>query len=94
MKRSVVIICAFLLAAMVSAQDSTKRFVIPIRDWEMKIAGLDNFYPTYLADPLGIRFEVSSQRILYGDFEFADPINKEGRYLNKLVINPGVRISL
>lgn len=60
----------------------------------MKIIGLNNFYPTYLADPLGTRFEVSAQTIRYGDFEHGDPINSEGHYLNKLVIFPGVRISL
>lgn len=83
-----------LLMFQTDAQETTDRFVIPIKGWELKLAGLDNYYPTYLADPLGIRFEVSSQRILYGDFEFADPVNEEGTYLGKLVIYPGVRISL
>lgn len=94
MKKAIITLVIVFLAASAHAQDSTKRFVIPIKNWEMKIAGLDNFYPTYLADPLGVRFEVLSQNILFGDFELADPINAEGEYLGKLVINPGVRISL
>lgn len=94
MKRIAILFAVILLATTGAAQESANRFVIPLGSWEMKVAGLRNFYPTYLADPLGIRFEVSSQRILYGDIDVADPINKEGRYLNKMVINPGVRISL
>lgn len=94
MKRTAIILILISLAVGATAQDSTERFVIPIKNWELKLMGLKNFYPTYLADPLGIRFEVSSQRILYGDFEPFDPVNSEGKYLNKMVINPGVRISL
>lgn len=95
MKKALTFALALVLASGIQAQnDSTERFVIPIKNWEMKIIGLDNFYPTYLADPLGVRFEVSAQNILYGDFEHADPINTEGSYLGKLVIHPGVRISL
>lgn len=95
MKRTALLIAILVTVLSSQAQDdSTKRFVIPIKNWEMKIIGLNNFYPTYLADPLGTRFEVSAQTIRYGDFEHGDPINSEGNYLNKLVIFPGVRISL
>lgn len=94
MKKSTIILLTFLLTAGAAAQDSASIYVIPIKEWQLKIIGLDNLYPTYLADPLGIRFEVSSQKILYGDFDHFDPVNSEGTYLNKLVINPGVRISL
>lgn len=96
MRKALFLILAICLTAGAAAQDSdsTGRFVIPVKNWELKLVGLDNFYPTYLADPLGVRFEVSSQKILYGDFELADPINSEGKYLNKMVINSGVRISL
>lgn len=75
------------------AQDST-RFSIPIRDWNLQIVSLDNMYPTYLADPLGVRFEVSAQNMLYSDFDHSDDINMNGGYLGKLVINGGVRFSL
>lgn len=75
------------------AQDSST-FSIPIKNWNMKIVGLDNFYPTYLADPLGIRFEVNAQKILFGDLDIQDPINQGGGYLGKMVIIPGVRFSL
>lgn len=94
MKKAVIIVSLLIAVGRISAQDTTNRFVIPIKNWEMKLVGLNNFYPTYLADPLGARFEVSSQNILFGDFEFADPINEEGNYLGKLVIFPGVKISL
>jgi hypothetical protein len=95
MKRiSILIIALAAFSGALAQEDSTESFVIPIRNWNMKLIGLDHFYPTYLADPLGIRFEVSSQKILYGDFEHADPVNSDGSYLGKLVIHPGVRISL
>lgn len=94
MKKTIFVVCLWMSIGIIFAQDSTNRMVIPIKGWEMKLVGLDNFYPTYLADPLGTRFEVSSQKILYGDFEFSDPVNEEGNYLGKLVIFPGVRISL
>ena len=93
MKRTSIILLVLFLAAGAAAQDSTK-FVIPIRNWQMKVVGLDHFYPTYLADPLGIRTEASSQRILYGDFEHADPVNSDGSYLSKMVIFTGARVSL
>jgi len=94
MKKLALYIFVLSLAANTAAQDSTSRFVIPIKNWELKLVGLDNYYPTYLADPLGIRFEVSGQTILYGDFEHYDPVNVDGSYTGKLVIFPGVRISL
>ena len=76
------------------AQDSTK-FSIPINNWDMNIIGLNTFYPTYLADPLGTRFEVSAQSLSYGDIDMQDEINTaEGGYKGKLVIFPSVRISL
>jgi hypothetical protein len=31
-----------------------------MKNWQMKVVGLEHFYPTYQADPLGIRFEASS----------------------------------
>jgi len=77
-----------------SAQDSTSRFTIPIKNWDLQIVARENFYPTYLADPLGIRFGVSSQSMLYSDFDHSDKVNTDGTYLGKLVINPGVRFSL
>jgi hypothetical protein len=82
-----------ILSSLTHAQD-TARFSIPLRSWNLQLVGLNNYYPTYLADPLGIRFGVSSQTMLYSDFEHADKVNQDGTYLGKLVINPGVRFSL
>ncbi len=95
MKKSRIILALVFLSltTIVVAQDST-RFTIPLKNWEVKVIGLNNFYPTYLADPLGVRFEVSRQNIIYSDYEFFDEVNNGGDYLGKLVINPGVRISL
>lgn len=75
-------------------EESNKRFFIPIKDWNLQIVATENYYPTYLADPLAVRFGVSSQTMLYSDFDHSDPINENGTYLGKLVINPGVRFSL
>lgn len=83
-----------LTAASMQAQDTLQPFRIPIKNWNMQIVSLDNFYPTYLADPLGVRFEVSSQKMLYSDFDIEDEINSGGNYRGKLVIAPGVRFSL
>lgn len=85
----------FLLASLFQgmAEDSTK-FSIPVKNWDLQLVGLRNLYPTYLADPLAIRFEISSQNITYSDFDFEDEINQNGDYLGKLVIIPGVRFSL
>lgn len=94
MRKTLIIISIFLLTIGTTAQDSTGRFVIPIKNWELKLAGLDNFYPTYLADPLGIRFEAASQNILYSDYEHFDEVNKDGSYHDKLVIHTGLRISV
>ena len=77
-----------------SSRHTGDPLVIPIKSWNLKIVGLENFYPTYLADPLGVRFEVSSQKMLYSDFDIEDEINSGGSYRGKLVITPGVRFSL
>jgi hypothetical protein len=93
MKSVITILLLVLMAGYCFAGDSS-RFTIPLKNWNLKIIGLDNFFPTYLADPLGARFEVSSQRILYGDIDMEDQINNGNGYLGKLVIFPGTRMSL
>ena len=96
MKKTFLIsIFAIIIALNVNGQqDSTKLFEFSIKKWTIHVIDFKNFYPTYLADPLGIRFDVSSQTMLYSDVDFFDKINEEGEYLGKLVINPGVRFSL
>ncbi len=93
MKKSILL---FLVAVscIANAQDARPRFSVPVKNWNLQIVAKENFYPTYLADPLGIRFGVSSQHITYGDIEHRDQINSEGTYWGKMVINPGVRFSL
>ena len=67
------------IAFSIQAQDSS-RFTIPIKNWNMQIVGLDVFYPTYLADPLAVRFEVSSQSVKYGEIDYQDGINNGEGY--------------
>lgn len=93
-KKNILLIIILLSTVLLKAQDSSSFMSFPVKNWNVKLVGLKNYYPAYLADPLGIRFEVSSQRMLYSDFDFSDEVNKDGTYLGKLVINPGVRISL
>ena len=93
MKRIKLITFLLIITLFSKAADSTK-FVIPLKKWNLKILGLNTFYPTYLADPLAVRFEVSSQKIKYSDFEMMDKVNSGGDYLGKLTITPAVRISL
>ncbi|MDA3823967.1 MAG: DUF1207 domain-containing protein [Bacteroidales bacterium] len=93
MKKLIIIILLFS-TGMMQAQDSVSRFTIPINNWNMQVVARENFYPTYLADPVAIRFGVSSQTMKYSDFDHSDRINTEGTYLGKLIINPGVRFSV
>ena len=76
---------------MANAQDAENKFSVPVKNWNVQFIGLNNFYPTYLADPLGIRFEVSSQSIKYSDFDFFDDVNNGGTYHGKLTIYSGVQ---
>ena len=91
-----VYISLIILAMFASGytQSLSERFNIPIKNWNLQLASFDHFYPTYLADPLAVRVEVSSQTMLYSDFDFQDPVNTGGGYLGKLTIYPAARISL
>lgn len=91
-------ISIFLMAVLTwfpsRGQEGASRFTIPIRGWELQPVSLNHYYPTYLADPLGIRFEVSFQTITYSDIDPTDRINQGGGYMGRRVIYPGARISL
>lgn len=93
MKYIYTLLVAFAISQAAFAQDSTD-FNIPIKDWNLQIVGFETFYPTYLADPLGARTEVSAQGIQYGDIDMEDEVNRGGDYVGKLVIFPSTRISL
>lgn len=92
--KKIIMIAILLSAGLVKAEDSESPFYVPVRNWDLQIIGGSNFFPTYLADPLAVRFGVSSQSIKYSDFEHSDPVNIDGSYLGKLVMNGGVRFSL
>jgi len=94
-KATITFLIFFLFVNFVFSQkDSTDLFSFSLKKWDLQVVSLMNMYPTYLADPLAIRFDVSSQTMLYSDIDFFDEINKDGEYKGKLVINPGVRVSL
>jgi hypothetical protein len=78
----------------VKAQEKTSPFSIPLKTWNLQLVSLRNLYPTCMADPLTIRNEVSSQRILFSDIDFFDEVNENGSYKGKLTIYAGGRVSL
>jgi len=90
MKSAIILLLSLTIGYIAATQGFTS-FIIPVKNWNLKILGLDNFYPTYLADPLGARFEISSQTLYYGDIDMQDEINSGGRYLGKLVAFPSCR---
>ena len=92
--KKLLILLLTLVSLYATGQESGERFKIPLKTWNMQLVAAENFYPTYLADPLGIRFGVSSQTMLFSDFDPYDKVNEDGSYTGKLVINPGVRFSL
>lgn len=94
MRLIITLIIAITIGQTVFAQEDSSRFVFPIKNWNMKVVDFNNIYPTYLADPLGARTEVSAQGINYGDIDMEDKINEGGGYVGKLVIFPSTRISL
>jgi hypothetical protein len=87
-------ILLFLLSLMpLYSQKPGPKFSYPIGKWDLQLVSFDHLYPTYLADPLGIRMEVSIQNVKFSDVDYEDKINKGGKYLGKQVINPGIRAS-
>lgn len=62
--------------------------------WDIQVVGQHNFYPTYLADPLAVRFDLSSQYTLASTIDMQDGINSDGSYLGKFTIKPATRLSL
>ena len=92
--KNTIIAVLLISATALHGQVDSEKFTIPLKNWDLQIVSSGNYYPTYLADPLGIRFGVSSQTMKYSDFDHSDKVNQDGTYLGKLVINPGVRFSL
>ena len=94
MKKTTIILISLLLSLSGIAQEDSSKFHIPIKNWDLRFVGFNNFYPTYVADPLGVRFEVSSQSFKYADYDYEDRINDGGGYLGRLTIYTGARFSL
>lgn len=80
------------ISFIMQAQDSTFRY--SFKRGDLKIVGLKNIYPAYLADPLGNRCETAAQFMKYADFDFDDNINNGGDYRGHLVIYPSFKMSL
>ncbi len=93
MKKQLSIFLILLITVGLCAQENEEPYSISLGKWNLKYLGLDNLYPSYTADPLGVRFEVSAQNMLYSDFDQQDEINNGGDYLGKLNITPGVRFA-
>lgn len=94
MKRSVLFIACLLTTLSAISQETREKFSIPVGKWNAKLISLDNLYPTYLADPLGVRFEAISQNMIYSDYDHQDQINQGGDYMGRLTIMTGARFSL
>jgi hypothetical protein len=92
MKRYILLVICFLSIIPLNAQDST--FLIPLKKWNLKVVGLDHMYRTYLADPLGNRFEAGAQYFQYADYDYVDAINQGGKYMGHLTVFPAARLSL
>lgn len=93
MKKIYIILMALLPCIPVQSQKTNPRFSFSLGKWDLQLVSFDHLYPTYLADPLGIRFEVSIQNMLFSDIDYQDPVNQGDGYKGKQVINPGVRVT-
>ncbi len=93
MKKIITIILGAVLPFVVLAAITS--YSIPLKEnWIFTPYSSDHLYPTYLADPLGVRFEASYRTVTYSDIDFSDEINENGSYENRFDIYPGVRLSL
>lgn len=94
MKKILNLLILLFVALAANAQDKEEKFNIPLGNWNVKIIAMDNFYPVYLADPLGCRIDVNAQTMLYADYDMEDEVNDGQGYLGKLIITPAARLSL
>ena len=81
-RRAAFLIAGICCVLQLHSQDST--FLVTLKNWNLKIVGFDHIYPTYLADPLGNRFEAASWYMRYADYDYTDEINQGGNYRGHL----------
>ena len=93
MKKAIIFLIGLAMVPALHAQTAEPKFSYPIGKWNFQPVSFRHLYPTYLADPLGVRFEVSIQDVKFSDVDPMDPVNRSGLYKGKSVINPGVRVS-
>lgn len=100
--KTILYIAGFLFLSILSFSQNIMGDTLPqpapehnfsLSNYYFKWFDSQNLYPTYLADPLGNRFEMSTQKVLYSDYDQKDPINDEDGYLGKLSFYVGVRYS-
>ena len=92
MKNYIFLLILTVLSLDLNANDST--FLVPLKGWNLRIVGFNHIYPTYLADPLGNRFEGASQYMKYADYDPTDEINQGGKYRGHLTVFPAARFSI
>lgn len=65
-----------------------------VGSWDVSIIKHDNLYPTYLADPLAVRFELSRQYMLSSNIDIQDISNTDTDYMGRITVKPSTRLSL
>ncbi|MCF8294628.1 MAG: hypothetical protein K9I34_01090 [Bacteroidales bacterium] len=102
MKKLAILLGFILILLQSQSQDIVNGTPTPIEpvDYNLSVGNYylkwfdsENLYPSYLADPLGNRFEMSTQHVLYSDYETGDRINDGDGYLGRLSFYAGVRYS-
>jgi len=93
MKKIIFVLLALLSILPVLCQKTKPRVSYSVGSWDVQIVSFDHLYPVYLADPQGVRFEVSARNILYDDMDFQDPANQAKGYKGRKLINPAARFS-
>ena len=94
MKKIILISTLILFYLTAVGQDSTSLFSIPVGNWNAKVLSSKPLYPIYLADPLDVKFELSTRTMRYSDIDQEDKVNQDGSYIGRFAINSGVRLTM
>ena len=94
MKKAFITTVLLFLFVTLMGQEGAKPGTYKIGKWDLQLVSRDKFYPVYLADPLGIKFEILSKKILFSNIDTQDGLSNGEGYLGKLTIKPASRLSL
>jgi len=94
MKKPLSILLILVVFNSMHAQERHDFLSFYFGGWDLQLVSIENFYPTYIADPLAVRFDLSSQNFIYNGIDIQDNINSGGDYMGRLSIKPASRISL